>query len=227
MNELASILQKTKLLQYLSPDTILSTIIPQGRLQEYTKGAVIFSAQDKVDHFHIVVSGRINTMHLFADGSCSISGTLKPLYVLGLDLICTRTQTAPYYAIAAVSSSVFSFPAALILKPGSLPESERLDILSQLLVMISHLNMQKDYRLAILSQNSLRQRIIIYLSMQASKRQTETFTIPFSREELASYLCVNRSALSHQLSLMKKEGLIDFKGNTFKLLNRKETEYTF
>ena len=161
MKELASALHNTKLLQCLSPDIILSTIVPQGRLREYSKDSIIFSAQDKVDHFHIVISGRVNIMHLFADGSYSISGTLKPLYVLGLDLICTRTQLAPYYAIAPISSTVFSFPASLILQPGSLPENQRLEILSQLTVMISHLNMQKDYRIAILSQNSLRQRIII------------------------------------------------------------------
>ena len=218
MEELAVILQKTRLLQSLPPETIRDVIIPQGRLREYTRGTPIFSAQDKVEHIHIVITGKVNTMHLFADGSYSVSGTLKPLYILGLDLVCTRTGTAPYHAFAALPSSIFSFPASVILMPGLLPENQRLDVLSQLLVMISHLNMQKDYRLAILSQNSLRQRIMIYLSMQAAKRQCRTFAIPFSREEMASYLCVNRSALSHQLSLMRKEGLIDFTGNTFTIL---------
>ena len=40
---------------------------------------------------------------------------------------------------------------------------------------------------------------------------------PFSREELAAFLCVNRSALSHELSVMQQEGLITFRKNIFTL----------
>ena len=43
------------------------------------------------------------------------------------------------------------------------------------------------------------------------------FNGPISREELAAYLCVNRSALSRELSLMQEEGLITFQKNQFHL----------
>lgn len=78
--------------------------------------------------------------------------------------------------------------------------------------------MKKEYRLTIMAQKGLRERILVYLTMQANKRGTNSFTIPFSREELASFLCVNRSALSHELSLMQQEGLIRFHKNEFTLL---------
>ena len=78
--------------------------------------------------------------------------------------------------------------------------------------------MQKEYRLAILSQKGLRERILTYLQMQATKRQVRSFEIPFSRDDLASFLCVNRSALSHELSKMQEEGLIRFHKNSFTLL---------
>ena len=42
--------------------------------------------------------------------------------------------------------------------------------------------------------------------------------IPFSRQQLADYLSVDRSALSNELSRMKKDGLIAFKKNEFTLL---------
>lgn len=77
------------------------------------------------------------------------------------------------------------------------------------------MNMKKEYRLAILSQRGLRERITTYLTMQAARRQTTAFTIPYSREELAAYLCVNRSVLSHELSRMQQEGLISFRKNYF------------
>ena len=54
--------------------------------------------------------------------------------------------------------------------------------------------------------------------MQAERRGTSRFQVPFSREEMAAFLCVNRSALSHELSRMEAEGLIAFRKQEFILL---------
>ncbi len=86
-------------------------------------------------------------------------------------------------------------------------------------MLLSHENMRKFYRLAILSQRSLRSRIMMYLTMQAGQRGTNSFHIPFSKEELASFLCVNRSALSRELGRLQREGVIQFRGNQFTILN--------
>ena len=66
-----------------------------------------------------------------------------------------------------------------------------------------------------------------FLTMQASKRKSDTFSVPFTRDEMASYLCVNRTCLSHELSLMEQEGILTFRRNTFTLLNwdHKNGEY--
>ena len=91
-----------------------------------------------------------------------------------------------------------------------------------LLTILSDGNLRKHYRLAILAQRGLRDRVLVYLTMQAERRGTPTFRIPFSREELAAFLCVNRSALSHELSRMEAEGLIRFRKNEFTLLSAGE-----
>ena len=49
--------------------------------------------------------------------------------------------------------------------------------------------------------------------------ESEKKSIPFTREELASFLCVNRSALSHEIALMKQEGIIQCRKNSFTLLH--------
>lgn len=50
------------------------------------------------------------------------------------------------------------------------------------------------------------------------KNFTIPITIPFNRDELANYLSVDRSALSRELANMKKENIIDYHKNVFKLL---------
>ena len=49
-----------------------------------------------------------------------------------------------------------------------------------------------------------------YFKFLASRYGSNTFTLEMNREQLAQYLCVNRSALSNELNIMKREGIIDF-----------------
>ena len=37
------------------------------------------------------------------------------------------------------------------------------------------------------------------------------------KEELANFLCIERSVLSHELARMKKDGLIEYRKNNFLL----------
>lgn len=224
MEKLSELLSETRLFHDAPLNIIEAYILPKGKTAEYAKGSCLFSAQERVDTIQLVISGKINTVYYYADGSYSLASTVLPLRVLALDLIATRTRISPYYAIAAESSVVFSFPADMVLKPGDLPEDARQSMLNQLLIMLSHFHLQKEKHLMVLSRNGLRERIMTYLSLQAQQKKTLSFSIPFSREEMAAYLCVNRSALSHELSLMRQEGWIDFSKNRFTLLKYEQEE---
>lgn len=217
MDAVLRILQQCMLFRDISPEIIGAYILPAGSLREISKGQHLISLWESVDFFGIVISGQFQTMQIFADGTYSICDVLGPGEVIGADLIWTRSRTAPYYAIAPQAAQVLLLPNRMVKQPGMLPEAHRRQITDKLLTLVSHDNIRKEYRLAILAQKGLRQRILTYLTMQANKRQTASFTIPFSREELASYLCVNRSALSHELSLMQQEGLLTFSKNRFTL----------
>ena len=218
--EALQLMKKCSLFSHLSEACLRHELLPHGQKRSIPKGNYLLLPQEQLDYFALLLEGKIHTLHIFTDGSCSIMDTLTKGEVFGADLICTKSRISPYHAVAAEDCTLLYFPSSLLLNPGNLPDSTRRQILDRLLTLISNFNMQKEYRLAILSQKGLRDRIMTYLTMQASKRQTESFTIPFSREEMASFLCVNRSALSHELSLMKQDGLIDFRKNQFKVLHR-------
>ena len=218
MDSLQTLLQRTELFREIPADILTGQILPWGQLQEVCQNRFVIEPQQQVDSFSIILSGKIHILHLFSDGSRSLMSALTPGEALGIDLICTRNRISPYHAAAITPTKLLTFPADLLLKPGMLQEDWRSLILSRLLTIISQYNMKKEYRLAILSQKGLRERIVTYLVMQAGKRQTNTFRIPFTREEMAAFLCVNRSALSHELSLMEQEGLISFRKNEFTIL---------
>ena len=69
-----------------------------------------------------------------------------------------------------------------------------------------------------ITKKTIREKIISYLSTEALKNRSNSFFIKFDRQELADYLFVERSALSRELSSMKKDGLIEYNKNYFTLI---------
>lgn len=69
-----------------------------------------------------------------------------------------------------------------------------------------------------MSERSLRDKLVSYLSEQSLNAGSATFDIPLNRQQLADYLSVDRSAMSNELSKMRKDGLLEFKKNHFTLL---------
>ena len=84
-----------------------------------------------------------------------------------------------------------------------------------MLRLLSEKNQRLMDKVAIISQRTLRDKILAYLRTEADYQQSRRFTIPLGRVELSEYLGVNRSALTRELAQMREEVLIDFEKNTF------------
>ena len=69
-----------------------------------------------------------------------------------------------------------------------------------------------------MSEKTTRDKLMAYLSDQAKQNHSDTFTISFNRQALADYLGVERSAMSAEISKLKKDGIIDTQKSTFRLL---------
>lgn len=210
-------LRSCSLLSDLSDETIKERLLPHAAAREFTRGSAVFTPGERVDDLGVIVRGRVQLLHISAEGDCPLLGVLTPPQLLGAELVCTRTRTVPYHAIAAAPTRVLFLSARLLFEKGVLDDPARLAVSARLLTLLSHESVRKEYRLAILARRGLRERVLTYLTMQAQKRGAATVTIPFSREELAAFLCVNRSALSHELSCMAHDGLITFHKNRFTL----------
>lgn len=214
-----SALRECRLFRGLPPGALEREILPRGKLREFEKQSVLIAPGDRVDWFAVILRGKARISQIFSDGTSSLMDALGPGRLLGTDLICTRSRRSPYYAVAAGGLRLLRFPGALLLEPGEASGETREVLWRNLLTILSDDGLRKHYRLAILAQRGLRDRVLVYLTMQAERRGTHAFRIPFSREELAAFLCVNRSALSHELSRMEAEGLIRFRKNEFTLLS--------
>jgi len=75
-------------------------------------------------------------------------------------------------------------------------------------------------KVRILAQKRLRDRLKIYLQT-LTPDEKGCYSLPYTRTELADFLCVDRSALSRELCRMRDERILDFSGAKIHLLNPK------
>ncbi len=76
-----------------------------------------------------------------------------------------------------------------------------------------------------LCQRSIRDKILKFLHFCVESYRCYEFDIPFSRDDLAYYLAVDRASLSRSLSGLKTEGVIEYRKNHFKVLTTKYFKY--
>ena len=90
-------------------------------------------------------------------------------------------------------------------------------LLRNLFAITSAKNRYLAEKLSHMSKRSTREKLLSYLSALSKHLGTAEFDLPYNRQQLADYLSVDRSALSGELSKMRKDGLIEFHKNHFEL----------
>lgn len=116
----------------------------------------------------------------------------------------------------------------ILIDPDSLYVTDKKIAVIQQKMLVNLIRSQKGLfnaiseRMYCLTQRSIREKILRFLSYCHNSNGSTEFDIPMTREELASYLAVDRAALSRSLGELKKEGIIDFHKNHFIIL---DTDY--
>ena len=92
-------------------------------------------------------------------------------------------------------------------------------LVKNLLTVVARQNIRLSSKIQVMSQRTTREKLMTYLLGQAKIAGKAEFTIPLDRQALADYLGVERSAMSAELSKLRKEGILDTKGSYFHLYN--------
>lgn len=93
-------------------------------------------------------------------------------------------------------------------------------VLNTIMELTLHKTVDLNHKINILSQRSIREKILAYLKSESIKKGSKTFTIPYSLQELADYLCIDRSAMMRELKNLQDEKKIKKEGRTFTIYKR-------
>ena len=181
------------------------------------KGEVILHKDDPVARFGLVVEGVVHGITLSIDGNESVSQFCRPNRFFAIEFAAASTNRCPLAYVCKEDALIVLFEFKRLLQ-SNFDSGLRETILVNMVNLLALRNKKNYERMEILEQNSLRQRILLYLGNMSRRKGADCFIDCKNREEMAAYLSVNRSALSNELRKMKDDKLIDFHKNEFRLL---------
>ena len=169
-------------------------------------------------HIGLVFTGVAKVFHIDRSGYQSLIRTVRAGETFGTIVSMMKIDKNVYDFLAEVDTDI------LLLRPEPLFDtypplaSVQHRILGNILASQAELFREHTWRLDILSQRSLRAKILRMLEYARKRHDSDEFDLIFSRDDMASYLAVDRASLSRSLGELKREGIIDFRKNHFVIL---------
>lgn len=212
-------LRKSLLFRNMTDDDILSLIRSvDSNLKSFSKNDIIMRDRDLQKQMGIIITGKVHTAHVDANGNSNLMDILYPGDVVG---VLSAVGRYPLHITATAQENgtdILFLTVESLLRDNVLTAPVQIRFLQNLTMVIT----QKGQRLTIKLEDSIRhstrEKLQDYLSGQYHKTKSRTFSIPLNRQDLADYLFVDRSALSNELCRMRDEGLIKFDKSNFELL---------
>lgn len=188
-----------------------------GYVKTYENNEMIIRQGDIISKIYLILDGEVNIEKESYWGRRIIIQKLYANNNIGLSLVASKNVESNINAICVNSALVLILnyeKCSTMCQNACYHHSV---LIRNLFKILSKENIELVEKIENISQKTIRDKILTYLSNESIKHKTSSFEIQFNRQELADYLNIDRSAMSFELSKLKKEGVIDFHKNKFAL----------
>lgn len=209
-------LSKTELFNGLKENEInhiLSCV--NAKEKSFSKGETILHAGNFTNEIGLVIDGSVNIVVNLYWGSTRIFGHISKGDIFAENYAAIQGKALMCDVISVENSKILFIDFKKLLSACLNGCTFHEKIIKNLFSISAKKSLNLSSRMMHTAPNTIREKLILYLSEQSIKNGNPHFLIPFNREELANYLGVDRSALSNELGKMKKENLIEFYKNEF------------
>ena len=185
--------------------------------KRFRKDEIIYHTGDAVTELGLVLSGSVNAYASFVWGSSQIICHAGIGDIFAESFAAIPGKELPGDIAAAEDGSVLFIDMNRLLNVCPSTCSFHSRLIRNLVKLYAAESLKLSGRMMHTAPRSIRRRILVYLSDQVRENGSMRFTVPFSRQQMADYLGVDRSAMSNELSKLQKEGLITYRKNEFVL----------
>jgi len=181
----------------------------------YNKEDIILLSGDSVDFVGLILSGGVKIIKEDMIGNITILTKLNSSEIFGEVFPYAGIYHSPVTVQADEETEILFIDYNKIITSCSNTCHFHARLIKNTVKLFAQKNILLNQKIDILSKRTTKEKLLCFFDYQ--RGESKKFTIPFTREEMAHYLCVDRSAMSNELCKMRDEGLIKFNRNKFEI----------
>ena len=186
-------------------------------LKSFKKGEFIYRSGEGIASMGLVLRGSVHIIEEDFWGNRTILSEVSPGQLFGDAYACMPSVELEVSALAASGVDILFLDVQKIVTVCTSACEFHTRLIRNLLSVLSEKNLLLTRKIKHMAKRTTREKLLSYLSEESLKHKCPAFDIPFNRQQLADYLCVDRSAMSNELSKLKEEGILTFEKNRFRL----------
>lgn len=163
----------------------------------------------------VVLLGTVQVVQEDYYGNRSVMTVLQPGESFAEVFSCAGFEVMPVSVMAVTDSEVLLLDCRCVLTTCSRSCHFHSLLMKNMLEGMAQKILSLTQKIQYMSKRTTREKLMAYLSNQAKQQGSKGFVIPHNRQSLADYLGVERSAMSAEISKLKKAGKIDTHGSWF------------
>ena len=190
-----------------------------ARVRNYEKEEMIIRQRDIISNIYLILDGGVNIEKDSYWGRRIIISRLGKNQNLALSFVGSKNIESSVDAITVKDTLVLILSYEKCTSMCQNACTRHKVLINNLFQILSKENIELIQKIENVSQKTIRDKLLTYLSNEAQRKHSNSFDIQFNRQDLADYLNVDRSAMSFELSKLQNEGLIIYNKNHFELLS--------
>lgn len=219
MKEYLQLIRSSSLFSGLEKEEVSSILTCLEAVEKnFEKDTYVFRAGDTTDSLGVVLSGALLIIQEDFWGNRNIVSSAAQSQTFAETFACAPGAVMNVSVVAQTACKILFLNVKKILHTCPSSCSHHNKMIQNLLASLAIKNLRQNEKLSHLAQRTTRAKILSYLSETAQQNGSFEFDIPYSRQQLADYLSVERSGLSLELGKMQRDGLLNFHKNHFVLL---------
>lgn len=216
-------LANTQLFRGITQEEIDSLLRCLGATERTCKkGEIIFMEGSPTEQIGVVISGMVIIELSDVWGNNSVLSSIGPGGTFAEAYACVPDEPLMVNVTAAEDATILLLNVGQMLTPCSHSCACHLGLIRNLLTLCAGKNLQLSRRILHTGPKLIRKRLLSYFSECIKRGGSYSFDIPYNRQQLADYLSVERSALSNELSLMQRDGILRYNRNHFVVSEKAE-----
>lgn len=188
----------------------------KSQIKTFPAHEQLLSLSSDRNQIGVLLSGEADLIKYDYDGYRSIIEHLSDQDIFGYLLLRPFSET-PMEILSCTNCQVLFFNYECLIKRCVNACPHHSILVNNVLHILSVKARQLHARLDILSQRSIRGKLLTYFRQLAYDCHSDSFLLPFTLNSMADYLFIDRSAMLREMKKMRDEGLIQSKGRRIKL----------